>query len=57
MLKKILKYISITTILVVLSILFWFKFILTEFDEFKNSTFLEHRKHISNDGPYIIKKK
>ncbi len=56
MIKKILRIIIFSIVLLILSILVWFKFILSEFDEFKNSTFLEHRKHISNDGPYIIKK-
>ena len=54
MIKKVLNIIFITILLAICSLLFWFKFIYTEFDEFKNSTFLEHRKYISNDGPYII---
>lgn len=54
MFKRILKLIGLSILVLIISILFWFKFIFTEFDEFKNSTFLEHRKHISTDGPYII---
>jgi hypothetical protein len=54
MLKRISKYFLLILTLTVVSTLFWFKFILTEFDEFKNSTFFEHRKHISTDGPYFL---
>lgn len=54
MIKIVAKIVVITLTLLIVSTLFWFKFILSEFDEFKNSTFFEHRKHISTDGPYII---
>ena len=57
MVLKIFKFIGIILILIIVSAIFWFKFILNEFDEFKNATFFEHRKHISTDGPYIINQK
>jgi hypothetical protein len=54
--KKTFIYISIgiLTIIGVLSV--WFKFFLSEHDEFKNSTIFEHHKNISTDGPYILYK-
>jgi hypothetical protein len=32
----------------------WFRFFLSEHDEFKNSTIFEHYKYISTDGPYVL---
>ncbi len=51
---KILKIFTISVLLILGLFLFWYRFIYTEFDEFKNATFLEHRRGISTDGPYML---
>jgi hypothetical protein len=54
MLKKIFKYFGLGALALITLFLIWYKFIFNEYDELKNSTFFEHRKHISTDGPYIL---
>ncbi|PLX19081.1 MAG: hypothetical protein C0599_11350 [Salinivirgaceae bacterium] len=54
MLKKIFKYFGLGTLTFITLFLIWYKFLFNEYDEFKNSTFFENRKHISTDGPYIL---
>ena len=54
--KKIFRTFLIAFSLILGLFFLWFRFILTEYDEFKNTTFFEHRKNISTDGPYILYK-
>jgi len=55
--KRIFKTFLIALSLIIGIFSLWFRFILTEHDEFKNATFLEHRKYISTDGPYLLYEK
>jgi hypothetical protein len=57
MLIKTLKFIVIGILSLITIFIFWYRFIFNEYDELKNSTFFEHRKHISTDGPYILYEK
>ena len=52
--KEILKIFTVAILIFFGISILWFRFILTEHDEFKNATLFEHRKHISTDGPYIL---
>lgn len=54
MIKRILKYAGLVILVILGLFLIWFKFSLSEYDEFKNSTCFEHRKRVSTDGPYIL---
>lgn len=54
--KKIFKYILIGILVIIGLFSIWFRFFLSEHDEFKNSTIFEHYKNISTDGPYVLYK-
>ena len=54
---KILKYTSIVILIIIGLFVIWFRFVLSEHEEFKSATIFEHRKGISTDGPYIIYEK
>ncbi|MGZ2369263.1 metallophosphoesterase [Ancylomarina sp. YFZ004] len=53
-LLNFLKYLGITILVIIGIFALWFRFYLSEFEEFKNATPFEHRTYISTDGPYCI---
>lgn len=52
--KKAFRNIFFGILIIIGVFSIWFRFFLSEHDEFKNSTIFEHHKKISTDGPYII---
>ncbi|WP_462248864.1 metallophosphoesterase [Ekhidna sp.] len=52
--RKAFKYLSFALILILSLSAIWFRFIVDENNEFKNSTIFEHYQSISTDGPHIL---
>lgn len=52
--KKTFKYISLGLFAIIGVFSIWFRFFLSEHDEFKNTTIFEHYQYISTDGPYVL---
>jgi hypothetical protein len=57
MFKRILKFTGITVFIIIGLFAIWFRFFVSEYEEFKSSTVFEHRQSISTDGPYVLYEK